>query len=230
MVHANHLLLRGSMPQSVTAQQYARRLQRLLMIINEIKTTPHQVPEALYTSLGISSAMFYKDRQMLKALGLAFHYDRQQRRYIITQDRYLPVLDLSTSELLALIMAVRQMASTGDYTLTYEAIAALHKIVSNTPAEVRAFLQASLDDVVLQDGFGCNPTILQTSGRPARSISVCASYMIVVMGRTSGRSTPISSFSSGVPCTWMPAWSTHARSTCSASTVSKASPRSTCAC
>ena len=148
------------MPQSIALHHYAGRLQRLLGLVNEIKTTPHQAPEALYTSLGISRAMFYKDRQVLKALGLAFHYDRQQRRYIITQDRYLPVLDLSTSELLALIMAVRQMASTGDYTLTYEAIAALRKVVSNTPAEVRAFLQASLDDVVLQDGFGCNPTIL----------------------------------------------------------------------
>jgi predicted DNA-binding transcriptional regulator YafY len=105
--------------------------------------------------------MFYKDCQVLKALGLAFHYDRQQRQYIITQDRFLPVLHLSTSEMLALIMAVRQIASTGDYTLTYEAIAALRKVVSNTPAEIRAFLQASLDDVVLQDGFGCNPTILR---------------------------------------------------------------------
>src|SRR5262249_24006732 len=160
MVHTNHLLMRGSMPQSIALHHYARRLQRLLMIINEIKTIPHQMPEALYTSLGISSAMFYKDRQVLKALGLAFHYDRRQRRYVITQDRYLPVLNLSTSEMLALIMAVRQMASTGDHTLTYEAIAALCKVVSNTPTEIRAFLQASLDDVVLQDGFGCNPTIL----------------------------------------------------------------------
>ena len=148
------------MPQPIAPHQYARRLQRLLAIINEIKTTPHQAPEALYTSLSISRAMFYKDCQVLKALGLVFHYDRQQRRYIITQDRYLPVLDLSTSEMLALIMAVRQIASTGDYTLTYEAIAALRKVVSNTPAEVRAFLQASLDDVVLQEGFGCNATIL----------------------------------------------------------------------
>src|SRR5437016_3971060 len=148
------------MPPSVASQQYARRLQRLLMIINEIKTTPYQAPEALYTSLGISRAMFYKDCRLLKDLGFAFHHDRQQRRYIITQDRYLPVLDLSTSEMLALIMAVRQIASTGDYTLTYEAIAALRKVVSNTPVEIRAFLQASLDDVVLQDGFGCNPTIL----------------------------------------------------------------------
>jgi predicted DNA-binding transcriptional regulator YafY len=149
------------MPQSLTSHHYARRLQRLLTLIHEIKTTPHQTPEALYTSLGISRAMFYKDRGELKDLGLDFHYDRHQRRHVITQDRYLPVLALSTSEMLALIMAVRQLASTGDYTLTYEAIAALRQVVCNAPAEIRAFLQASLENVVLQDGFGCNPTILR---------------------------------------------------------------------
>jgi predicted DNA-binding transcriptional regulator YafY len=105
--------------------------------------------------------MFYKDRQALATLGFAFHYDRQQRGYVITHDRFLPVLNLSISEVLALIMAVRQLSSSGDYTLTYDAIAALRKIVSNMPGEVRAFLQTSLDDVVLQEGFGCDATILQ---------------------------------------------------------------------
>ena len=75
------------------------------------------------------------------------------------QDRFLPVLNLSISEVLALIMAVRQLSSSGDYTLTYDAIAALRKVVSNMPGEVRA-LQTSLDDVVLQEGFGCDATIL----------------------------------------------------------------------
>jgi predicted DNA-binding transcriptional regulator YafY len=45
--------------------------------------------------------------------------------------------------------------------LTYDAIAALRKIVSNMPGEVRTFLQTSLDDVVLQEGFGCDATLLQ---------------------------------------------------------------------
>jgi predicted DNA-binding transcriptional regulator YafY len=63
--------------------------------------------------------------------------------------------------MLALIMAVRQISSTGDDTLTFDAIEAIRKILSNTPAEIRAFLQASLDDVVLQEGFGCQPAILK---------------------------------------------------------------------
>ena len=121
--------------------QYRRRLQRLLLLINEIKTNPCQTPAALWASLGVSRAMFYKDRQALAELGFTFDYNRQQHGYVITQDRFLPVLNLSTSEVLALIMAVRQLSSTGDYTLTYDAIAALRKVVSNTPVAARALVQ-----------------------------------------------------------------------------------------
>ena len=53
------------MPQSITIHHYAGRLQRLITLINELKTTPHQTPEALYTGLGIARAMFYKDCQVL---------------------------------------------------------------------------------------------------------------------------------------------------------------------
>jgi predicted DNA-binding transcriptional regulator YafY len=141
-------------------QQYTQRVQRLLALINEIKTNPRQTPAALYAALGISRAMFYKDCAVLATLGFAFRYDRHQERFVITQEQFLPVLDLRTSEVLALIMAVRQLSSSGDYTLTYDAIAALRKVISNTPAELRAFFQASLDDVVLQEGFGCDPTIV----------------------------------------------------------------------
>jgi predicted DNA-binding transcriptional regulator YafY len=139
---------------------YAGRLQRLLAIISEIKNNPRQEPQALYHALGISSSMFSKDRQLLAGLGFAFRYARGKRQYVITQDTFLPVLNLTTSEMLALIMAVRQLSSTGDYTLTYEAIEAIHKVLSNTPAEIRTFLQATLDDVVLEKGFGCDPAIL----------------------------------------------------------------------
>ena len=97
---------------------------------------------------------------MLAQVGFTFRYDRRQRQHVITQDRFLPVLQLTSSEVLALIMAVRQLSSSGDYTLTYEAIAALRKVISNTPAEVRTFFQASIDDVVLQQGFGCDAAIL----------------------------------------------------------------------
>ena len=148
------------MPQSAPQHRYTGRLQRLLMLINEIKTNPRQQPRVLYSTLKISSSMFDKDRRLLAGLGFAFRYNRKQCQYDIIQDQFLPILNLSTSEVLALIMAVRQLSSTGDYTLTYDAIAALRKVISTAPTELRAFFQASLDDVVLQQGFGCDATIV----------------------------------------------------------------------
>ena len=148
------------MQKLMQQRPYTGRLQRLLALVSEIKTNPRQQPRALYQALGISSSMFGKDRQVLAGLGFAFRYDRGQGQYVITHDEFLPVLNLSTSEMVALIMAVRQLSSTGDYTLTFDAIEAIRKILSNTPAEIRAFLQASLDDVVLKEGFGCRPAIL----------------------------------------------------------------------
>lgn len=148
------------MRHSVAAQQYRGRLQRLLTLINEVKTNPRQVPRTLYHTLGISASMCDKDRRLLAGLGFAFRYNRRQQQYEVSEDQFLPVLTLSTSEVLALIMAVRQLSSSGDYTLTYDAVAALRKVISNTPGELRAFFQASLDDVVLQQGFGCDAGIL----------------------------------------------------------------------
>ena len=89
------------MPRTLRPQPYTQRLQRLLTLINEIKCDPHQTPAALYARLHVSRFMFYKDCGVLQALGFAFRYDRRQQRYVITEDRFLPVLNLSTTEALA---------------------------------------------------------------------------------------------------------------------------------
>ncbi len=70
------------------------------------------------------------------------------------------MLNLTISEVLALIMAVRKLSSTGDHTLTYRAIDAVKKVIANTPAEIRHFFQTSINEDVLQEGFGCQAEIL----------------------------------------------------------------------
>jgi len=145
----------------ISSTRPVSRLHRLLTLINAIKTNPHQSPEALRKSLGIGKTMFYKDKAELAGLGFAFEYRRQKGQYLITQDQFLPVLNLTLSEMLALIMAVRQLSSTGDYTLTYRAIDAIKKVIANTtPPEIRHFFQATINAEVLQEGFGCQAEIL----------------------------------------------------------------------
>ena len=60
------------MSHATFPHHYTGRLQRLLLLINDIKTNPCQTPAALYASLGVSRAMFYKDRQALRELGFVF--------------------------------------------------------------------------------------------------------------------------------------------------------------
>src|SRR5262245_660803 len=92
------------MPRPTPPSMYTRRIQRLLALVNEIKTNPRQEPRLLCQALGVSRAMLYKDRQVLAQVGFTFRYDRGQRQHVIMQDRFLPVLQLTSSEVLALII------------------------------------------------------------------------------------------------------------------------------
>jgi predicted DNA-binding transcriptional regulator YafY len=72
-------------------------------------------------------------------------------------------------------MAVRQLSAAGDFILTYDALNAIRKIVSNSPHGQRELLRSSLDDVVLKEGFGCDSKILadlQKATLEGRRISI----------------------------------------------------------
>jgi predicted DNA-binding transcriptional regulator YafY len=88
-------------------QPYKHRIQRLMQIIVEIKTEPTQDVRRLCEKLGISRSQFYKNRDMLAGMGLAFDYSRSRKRFVITEDITLPVENLTISEQLSLVMALR---------------------------------------------------------------------------------------------------------------------------
>src|SRR5215472_3199096 len=70
-------LRRGDdVPRPTLPPAYTRRIQRLLALVNEIKTNPRQEPRLLCRVLGVSRAMLYKDRQVLAQVGFTFRYDR----------------------------------------------------------------------------------------------------------------------------------------------------------
>ncbi len=142
---------------------------------SEIKTNPQQTPPALIRALGISKPQFYKDKRELEKLGFCFRYDRSQRCFVIENDPYIPVYDLTLTETFALVMAVRQLSAARDFILTFDALNAIRKIVSNSPQDQREFLRSSLDDVVLKQGFGCDSKVLadlQKAAIEGRRVSI----------------------------------------------------------
>lgn len=138
------------------------RLPRLIRLISEVKTNPRQTPEQLYRALGVSRARYFQDKALLEeAFSFKFRFNRTKRSYEILEEPYLPIVNLKLSEAFALVMAVRQLSASGDYILTYEAVEGIKKIVAGSQPVLRPFLQTALEDVVLQQGFGCQPRILE---------------------------------------------------------------------
>ena len=139
----------------------AHKFSRLLLLLKEVKTNPWQTVNSLCKTLGIGRAQFYRDKQALKEIEFIFDYSRSEGRFLITKDAYIPIYKLTLSETFALTMAVRQLSAAGDFILTYDAIEAIRKIVTNAPTAQRELLVSCLDDTVLQAGFGCKPHVLE---------------------------------------------------------------------
>lgn len=135
-----------------------KRLFRLMQIIVEIKTTPTQPPTRLRDALGVSKSQFYKDKKTLAEMGFEFTYQRTAGRYAITRDATLPIENLTLTEQLSLVMALRQLSATGDYLLTFEGLNAARKLAARLPGPLR---EALFDEVVLREGFGCDRDILE---------------------------------------------------------------------
>jgi len=148
----------------VAAESMESRLKkshRLIRLISDIKSAPYLTVEQHLASHGISRAQFYKDKTALAELGFEFSWDRRQQRFIISRDAYLPVENLSLSEHLSLLMAVRQLSATGDYILSFEALNAARKLTADLPEPMRDIAVSLFEDLVLREGFGCRKEMLE---------------------------------------------------------------------
>ena len=136
-----------------------RRLFRLMRILVEIKTAPAQTPERLRRALGVSKSQFYKDKELLANMGFEFAFQRSAGRFVIVRDATLPVENLTLTEQLSLIMALRQLSAAGDYLLTFEGFNAARKLAAGLPGPLR---DALFEEVVLREGFGCDRAVMET--------------------------------------------------------------------
>ncbi len=79
---------------------------------------------------------------------------------MVDEDISLPIKDFSLSERLALLMAVRQLASSSESFLSYQGLEAARKLISSLDEKWRQATRMLFDEFVLKEGFGCSPDIL----------------------------------------------------------------------
>ncbi len=140
------------------AGQYSTRIKRILALVTSVKADPCQSLDSVLQQLGISRSQFYKDKELLASLGFSFH--RENGCFVIDEEAALPMEPFSLSERLALIMAVRQLAASGESSLSYQGLEAARKLISSLDARWREATSVLFDDFVLREGFGCDPSIL----------------------------------------------------------------------
>ncbi len=136
----------------------SHRLARLLRIIVEVRTQPKKPPEQIAKDLGISLRQFYYDRDQLARMG--FQFSRAKGRFAVLSDPVVTIGSLPLSEILALVLATRHLFATRDFVVVRRALNGLHKIAERVPEPHGQLLKSIIQDVIIKDGFGCEPEIL----------------------------------------------------------------------
>jgi predicted DNA-binding transcriptional regulator YafY len=137
----------------------SHRLARLLRMIVEVRAQPQKPPERIAKDLGVSIRQFYYDRNQLARMG--FQFSRVKGRFTILSDPVVTVDKVPLSEILALVLATRHLFATRDFSLVRRALKGLYTIVDHMEESQQELLRPLIQDVIVKDGFGCRPDILE---------------------------------------------------------------------
>lgn len=137
----------------------SHRLARLLQIIVEVRSQPDRLPDQIAKDLGISTRQFYYDRNQLARMG--FRFSREKGRFTILSDPVVNIGNLPLSELLALVLATRHLFATRDFSVVRRALTGLYNIIDRLPEPQKQLLRSVIQDVIIRDGLGCRPDVLE---------------------------------------------------------------------
>lgn len=138
-----------------------KRISRLIWLIQEIRNEPKQELDSLLERAKISRSQFYKDRTALFDLGFKFEY-KTGEGFRITEDRISPSLDLTVSERIVLMFALRHLYTSGEGHLAALALSAGKKLAGGLDEPFRSQAVEEFNQVVIKKGYGCDPEILES--------------------------------------------------------------------
>jgi len=137
----------------------SHRLARLLRMVVEVRTQPQKPPERIAEDLGVSIRQFYYDRNQLTQMG--FQFSRVKGRFTILGDPVVTIDKLPLSEILALVLATRDLFATKDFSIVRRALKGLYTIVDHLQESQRQLIRSLIEDVIIKDGLGCRGDILE---------------------------------------------------------------------
>ena len=122
----------------------ATRVQRLLELINAMRSGQAFCADELAAKLRISRRTVFRDLEQLERSGVPCGYDLNRRGYRIDEWYFLPPVGLTLPEALGLYLAAGKIAERRVFPLAAEAAWAMEKVMQSVPAGLRQYcLQAA---------------------------------------------------------------------------------------
>lgn len=128
----------------------SERIKRLLRLITMLQTSKQYSSSDLIKKLKIGRRTLYRDFNMLKAAGIPVQYEAAHRGYAIDKSFFMPPVNLTFHESLALMMLVEKYRSHVGIPNTDAAMTAAMKIESVLPSEIRDYCGSILDTIAFR--------------------------------------------------------------------------------
>ena len=145
------ITIRKSAEKSPTIEAELAKLQRVMKILQLIQSQGGWNAASLARECGVKERTIYRDISLLEKAGVPLHYDEEQKGYRVRADYYMPPVDLTLEEALAVIVLGEQIGRDQQIPLTQAATKAVAKIRGRLPERLKKELGA-LDYMVIRLG------------------------------------------------------------------------------
>ena len=108
--------------------------------------------DRLAAELSVSRRTLFRDLNMLELAGIPYYYDEVRGAYCISPHFFLPAINFTLSEALAVLIVTGQLRDTSNLPLLNECRKAALKIESSLPAPIREHVGSVLDHVAFHLG------------------------------------------------------------------------------
>jgi len=113
------------------------RIHRLLRILMMIQSEPGWNADRLATELGTAVRTIYRDLDVLEQVGIPYYFDEPTKGYRVRRDFFMPPVELTLEESLALISLTGQLAESEQVPFMQPAAKAIAKVRGQLPGQVR---------------------------------------------------------------------------------------------
>ena len=117
------------------------RTRRLLKLIALLQTARGFNTDALALACEVSRRTIFRDLDLLRESGLPLEFDEAAQRYRISGTVYLPPMDFTAEEALALTVLCHELGDTSGLPFLGPASSAAVKLEGNLPPRLRKHLQ-----------------------------------------------------------------------------------------